>query len=290
MGWKKLTSQRARRGTRIATLAGAFIVGVLGVAAILPASAQLSTARTTGVSSTKHNLGGGGAATNVNRVGTTDTTEVCVFCHTPHAANTAAGPLWNRPATTASITPYTSSTLVGGKATDVTTADAPGSVSLACLSCHDGVTATNTLINAPGSNGWNSAGARFGTTTPAAGLITGVAAIGGNLSNDHPIGVKYAGGRAAAAQVAGGYVQVSSGTIGGGSAFWVDTGSDGTAPGTSSDTSRQKTDMFLYARDVSGTATPYVECASCHDPHTGNALFLRIPNAYSSVCLSCHIK
>lgn len=285
MGWKKLTSQRARHGTRFATLAGAFIVGLLGVAAILPASAQLSGAKTTGVSSTKHNLGGGG--TGVNRVGLTDTTEVCVFCHTPHAANTAAGPLWNRPATSATITPYTSSTLLGGTTADVTTADTPGSVSLACLSCHDGVTATNTLINKPGSGGWTATtGSTFGTLASGTGLVTGVAAIGGDLTNDHPIGVKYAGGRAAADQAAGGYVQVSSGTIGGGTAFWVDTGATGTAPGTSTDTARQKTDMFLYAR----SGTPYVECASCHDPHTSNDLFLRIPNAYSSVCLSCHIK
>lgn len=289
MGWTDLMGERSVGGKRFAALF-ALAVGVLGMTASLPASAQLAGAATTGVSATKHNLGSGSAGTNVNRV--TETTEVCVFCHTPHAANTAAGPLWNRPGIAAtSITPYTSASLVGGKTGDVTTADVPGSVSLACLSCHDGVTATNTLINAPGSGGWTATtGARFGTTVPAAGLITGVAAIGTDLSNDHPIGVKYAGGRALADQIGGGYVQYTSGTIGGGTAFWVDTGAAGANPGgtggVTADTTRNKTDMFLYARN----GTPYVECASCHDPHTSNGLFLRIPNTYSSVCLSCHIK
>ena len=42
-----------------------------------------------------------------------------------------------------------------------------------------------------------------------------------------------------------------------------------------------------------------VECASCHDPHgvpsgapgsTFNPTFLRVPNAGSAVCLTCHAK
>lgn len=34
-----------------------------------------------------------------------------------------------------------------------------------------------------------------------------------------------------------------------------------------------------------------VECATCHDPHlTTNGKFLRISNAGSAVCLSCHVK
>lgn len=73
--------------------------------------------------------------------------------------------------------------------------------------------------------------------------------------------------------------------------WWVDTGTTG----------RQKTDMQLYTRtDASGVgsggatltgAQPFVECASCHDPHTDQqATFLRISNAGSAVCLACHIK
>jgi predicted CXXCH cytochrome family protein len=51
--------------------------------------------------------------------------------------------------------------------------------------------------------------------------------------------------------------------------------------------------MLLYTRNeatVAGGYQPFVECASCHDPHTENATFLRISNAGSAVCLACHTK
>ena len=60
--------------------------------------------------------------------------------------------------------------------------------------------------------------------------------------------------------------------------------------------------MILYTRtDVpavgGGTiagAQPYVECASCHDPHVvavgDQVSFLRISNENSDLCLACHVK
>lgn len=289
MGWRNWMGRKCLRGRGLAAVVAGIAVAVLGAATSTPAAAQatgLAGAKTSGISSTKHNLGSSGAGNNR----TSGTTEICVFCHTPHAAEVARGPLWNRVAGSAAITPYTSATLTGGSVAG--TADAPGSVSLACLSCHDGTQAMNTLINAPGSNGWTAdTGATFSTIVGGgAGKITGIAAVGGDassLQNDHPIGVKYAGGRLSADQTGGGYVQFTSGTINGASAWWVDTDTiGGPAPATPS---RQKTDMWLYAR-TGTTDTAFVECASCHDPHTDNALFLRVPNNYSSVCLSCHIK
>ena len=77
--------------------------------------------------------------------------------------------------------------------------------------------------------------------------------------------------------------------IGANRVWWVDT--EATPNGT-----RQKTDMVLYTRAAAGGYTgqtenePFVECASCHDPHTSNATFLRIPNTGSAVCLACHVK
>lgn len=268
---------------RLASLLATAAIAVFGVAMTLPASAQMTEKKATGISQTKHNLGASG--TGNNRLASGQSTEICVFCHTPHAANVASGPLWNRAATTQTIVPYTSASLTGGtRSGAMGVAETPGSISLACLSCHDGVQAMNSVINAPGSGGYNVAGATFGTLNSGTGVITGVAAIGGDLTNDHPIGVRYAGGALAANQVAGGYNQFSTDTINSTTAFWVDTLVDG-----SSTTGRQKTDMWLYPRDATPT-TAFVECASCHDPHTQNATFLRIPNDYSSVCLSCHIK
>jgi hypothetical protein len=83
-----------------------------------------------------------------------DTTQVCVFCHTPHGSqsrDTVDAPLWNRGITTATYQPYQSPTLdsgVGGVAPQ------PDGVSLACLSCHDGTVALDLLVNKPGAGGW----------------------------------------------------------------------------------------------------------------------------------------
>ncbi len=79
--------------------------------------------------------------------------QVCVYCHTPHGANTSADairmPLWNRTINT--IVPYKlydKSTMAVGANQVIT---APGPASLTCLSCHDGVTAIDSIINMPGS-------------------------------------------------------------------------------------------------------------------------------------------
>lgn len=258
-----------------------------------------------GISSTKHNLGSTG--TGVNKFD--GTAEICVFCHTPHGADTSAAvPLWNRkladPAT------YTTYNSLGTSSLDGATAPV-GSVSLACLSCHDGAQAMNVMINAPGSGNYNATGYTLaGTWSGAnqtagaisAGLITN---IGTDLKNDHPIGIQYGGGPKAATIPAApsdytsslfndaDFNTAKSASLNGTQVWWVDTGTAG----------RQKTDMQLYTRTetaykaagagtiASTVAQPYVECASCHDPHTDvNPTFLRISNAGSAVCLACHIK
>ncbi len=102
-----------------------------------------------GIFNTKHNLGSTGINAASNFSGTS---EICVFCHTPHGADaSAAVPIWNR-----NLAP-----VEGGFATydqmGTTTLDAQiepvGSVSIACLSCHDGTQAMDNIINAPGSGG-----------------------------------------------------------------------------------------------------------------------------------------
>ncbi len=69
--------------------------------------------------------------------------EVCVYCHTPHGANsTVAAPLWNRTVTQRNYTLFSS----GTAQQDITQ---PGPNSLTCLSCHDGATAIDSVINMP---------------------------------------------------------------------------------------------------------------------------------------------
>jgi predicted CXXCH cytochrome family protein len=52
--------------------------------------------------------------------------------------------------------------------------------------------------------------------------------------------------------------------------------------------------MQLYTRSVAGieagVSQPFVECASCHDPHVNTQTFLRVANDGSAVCLACHNK
>lgn len=254
------------------------------------------------VKDTKHNLGTTNAISGANKyTGAGSTGEVCVFCHTPHGANTdAVLPLWNRALGTATYTTYASlgTTTLEGKTAPV------GSVSLACLSCHDGTQAINVMNNSPGSG----TAALTGTWEAGTGSLgadgkfkaTAIANIGGELKNDHPIGIQYAGGPNAAMPLASAtytktmfndpaFNDTKSAELNGNPVWWVDT-----AIGT---TGRDKTDMQLYARTdvvvgavtLSGTQ-PFVECASCHDPHTDKPLFLRIENTGSAVCLACHIK
>ena len=246
-----------------------------------------------GIADTKHNLGTGG--TGINKF--SGTGEICVFCHTPHGADTAAAvPLWNR--TLPSPSSFTTYDSLGTSTLDGKTLPV-GSVSIACLSCHDGVTSMSAVINAPGSGTTGDATWQAGTWSGAnqvggkiaPGLITN---IGQDLRNDHPIGIQYCGGGITTSSTSGSNADCRDTDFKGptkltGQNIWyVDTGTAG----------RQKTDMILYTRtgetfNGGGTsvAEPFVECASCHDPHTdANPTFLRISNASSAVCLACHTK
>jgi predicted CXXCH cytochrome family protein len=55
---------------------------------------------------------------------------------------------------------------------------------------------------------------------------------------------------------------------------------------------RTRSDLPLYRRtdDVSGQEVAYIECSTCHDPHSNNSKFLRLSNEGSRLCLTCHIK
>lgn len=257
-------------------------------AALLLGVGLWSSSSMAGISSTKHNLGTTGTGTNHLTAGTS---EICVFCHTPHASNTASGapPLWNKALPTSTYTTYSTanSSTIDGEVLSV------GSVSLACLSCHDGTQAMDNMINAPGSGGYNASGASLtGATWTGANQTAGVLKanivtnIGTDLRNDHPVGIQYCGG---GITTAGGtcadsdFYAPANATINGTKVWWVDT-----SAGTTN--TREKTDMILYTRTFTAGVGPSVECASCHDPHSTNTTFLRIENTNSAVCLSCHNK
>ena len=127
------------------------------------------------VVNTRHNLSTSGPG--AIKSGTV--TQICVFCHTPHAAMPDA-PLWNHTLSSGqTYTPYGSSTM------DATTApDQPTGTSTLCLACHDGTVALGALANPP-----------TGETLDA--ILTSPMGAGerGNLStdlsDDHPISFVY---------------------------------------------------------------------------------------------------
>jgi hypothetical protein len=280
------------------------IVTVFTIAALAAGSAYA------GIRGSKHDLGTGGAA----QATTAATTEVCVFCHTPHGSNTGvSAPLWNKTLPSTTYTRYSSlgTATLDGEEVPV------GSVSLACLSCHDGTQAMDTVINAPGSGGYNAAGSEI--DVGAIGTMTGTVGTPNNpggfipnlesdLTNDHPISIEYAGGACTnttadcdpATQPTGDkdFNAVQYASINTNNQWWIDVASwDSTGDGTRDQTgvadTREKSDIILYARTFTGGEGPSVECASCHDPHEDTVRpvsFLRIANSNSDVCLACHIK
>jgi len=290
-----------------------------GVAVALLAAGALggATAQAAGIKDTKHNLSTSNGITGANKLNgdvLAGNTEICVFCHTPHGSDTSASvPLWNKKLNSTGYTTYNS---LGTSSLDGVVA-AVGSVSMACLSCHDGTQALNVMINSPGSGGF-TAGVEFGTMTGdrvtanklSAGIITN---LGQDLKNDHPVGVQYAGGPKSTYTIpAAGtdyavagfrdsdFKVAKSMKSNGQTVWWVDTTNGIIKGGTvvaGAAGVREKTDMQLYTRTEVTSATdtallmqPFVECASCHDPHSDNTTFLRIENSESAVCLACHTK
>lgn len=75
--------------------------------------------------------------------------QICIFCHTPHNANTAGQtPLWNRSFSSESFQRYSSSTLQIRKIASAQYASGaqPNGSSRLCLSCHDGVSRLGELF------------------------------------------------------------------------------------------------------------------------------------------------
>lgn len=249
------------------------------------------------VRATVHNLSkfSKGTTPNPNTVKATDETQVCVFCHTPHGANSSAKtPLWNRASAPANTyTRYTSSSLDATTIADGFNAQ-PGGSSQLCLSCHDGMIA---LGNVNVLNGQSSPPTVAGLTGTMATLGAGSGSntgftrhIGTDLSNDHPISITY--NNALALQ--DGEMRNLTTT----SPSQRDTGT-GTLIGVRERGYKPK--LPLEATGTGGLGQ--VQCATCHDPHLPKEKFLRLNRfqanaapgpifneANDQICIACHTK
>lgn len=211
------------------------------------------------------------------------TQEICVFCHSPNvtdgdgrSGNRLMKPKW-APTTNDSAMTYGTFDDIGQAGTQGDESNEPiGSVSVACLSCHD--------------------------STQALGLSI-------ENTEDHPYGIPYRGaaqvmreeaakrirssktpGFLAAAKEArliaddSEFRPAQTGVINQRQIWWVSRGESG---------QRTKSDLPLYPRrDPNGEPglVPFIECTSCHDPHITRNLFLRVNNEFSNLCLTCHVK
>lgn len=254
--------------------------GFLCLAGCLFALAGFNHWAVADIRDTKHNLSGKSAGSAEK--GRTDR-DVCVFCHTPSVEDSAAAdgaavpswPKWQRSIETAFSFELFDDVGRGEGNTALT--GVSGSVSIACLSCHDGVQA-------------------FGVS-PGAG-------------SDHPFGVPYRGlvrgGESASkyrdrilasqdAPVQTGmrigddseFRPARSSTVNKRQVWWAAT--------TTNVAQRSKNDLPLAPRRmVDGVGgyeqIPFVECTSCHDPHTTREVFLRTSNDGSKLCMTCHVK
>ena len=223
-----------------------------------------------------------------------DNGEVCVYCHTPHAANISftGAPIWNKKTLTTTFNMYAGTVANGigsGGVIDAT----PNSPSLACLSCHDGVSGVDSIVNAPGSG----MGGEVDNTTNINAILSGGAgpnagAYGGNiggtlgvttggnadLTNDHPVSISYTG-TGLASSPASLRAQGDTLPVGGYGDVWVTPGGGTTV--------------------ASLLRNSKVECSSCHDPHNATGVsqatskqvnYLRHSNVNSELCFGCHDK
>ena len=257
-------------------------LALLAIACITPASAQQSK-----IANTKHNLSTSGSGT----VKANTESQICVFCHTPHAANASApAPLWNRELSNATYTPYTSNSL--DAQTIFGALSQPGGSSKLCLSCHDGTMAIGTVGVLGGNT--NVSVTMSGTDAgkmPAGpqGATSGFTRnLGVDLRNDHPISFTFNDTLAAAdgelrRMDAQQRHPPASGTV-------IGIRGPGLKP--------------LLPLQPTGTAgAGQVQCTTCHDPHLDVSKFLRLNRFQSAnpaggafnaasdqICLGCHDK
>lgn len=204
----------------------------------------------TGIVNSKHDMrlyasAAGGSADQFGRV--------CAYCHTPHHAvediNADYMPLWSRSVTAETFIEYTSATIDG-----VVAGDPVAGPSRLCMGCHDGAVAIDAYYGQPGT-----------ATMVEGDAFTEIGVgLGGDLTNDHPIGFDYP------------YVASQDPEINDASAVFA----GGVAVSS-----------VLYD---DGNGNDLMTCSTCHDVHNSSGVvdgwFLYGYQQDSNFCITCHDK
>ena len=228
----------------------------------------------------QHNFSSGAVNTNPNTgrphphadtPANDGTSEICIFCHTPHGAKPDT-PLWNRSVSTGVTFPFYGGQLVIKGSFGVTDATLhsqynsatfpyPNGSSKLCLSCHDGVTAIGTVLD-------GTAFQMVGASNINAMNPIDSARLDINLATSHPISFVYD------AQVLSDIDQIKPGEY-----------------------------QLPTMDDVPLDGQQRMQCTTCHDPHedtraTAGMLGLpfwrhrrniSIDGPFDDVCNDCHL-
>lgn len=219
-------------------------LSAIGIAASLVAAGGYSWAT---VGATKHNFG----SLSTANVKSSDTTEICVFCHAPHNSSPSK-PMWNQQESGATYNVYESQTLAATLSPNAPVLGQPTGSSKLCLSCHDGTIAIGSLLNLPGAQMTGSFTVTGTGITAGKISSTSTAYIGTDLRDDHPISFDYS----------------------------LSYPSNSEIKAASSMPPEVKLD-----------SSSRVQCTSCHDPHgTQYPKFLVTSLDNGTLCTSCHDK
>jgi predicted CXXCH cytochrome family protein len=231
-------------------------------AALLPLAVAFAS-----ITNSKHDL----SSTSTAAIKSTDTDQICVFCHTPHKAMSTSV-LWNHSASANTSFSWGGVTQTSGGTLLPTGISAR---SLRCLACHDGSVALGDVTNFGGAA---TVLGVSGTGVDGTGKLTDayyVVGASGNLGGNHPVGIPYPG-------QSGQYNGISTTVTSGAGTGYV---------AASAITGSATTTVKLFS-DIANPTVVGVECGSCHDVHNSQNLdkFLWKSNAGSGLCLSCHQK
>ncbi|MFQ5353799.1 MAG: hypothetical protein ACE5DR_02530, partial [Thermodesulfobacteriota bacterium] len=255
-----------------------------------------------GIGFSRHNLGRYGGKTREAK-----NFEICVFCHTPHTPSKKESPIWSGKESASTNYMAYGTSVISVKRSTV----GLGSPSLACLSCHDGMAAPDSVANSPGKRRVAPAETLGAWGFPLTEDKVSPSVVNTRLllaplsTDDHPVNVLFRGGKVASLRPRNtiiSQINLSSGL--------------GGLRGIKVKNRLSQPNLWSIKGYISDTASigdllrdGRIECSSCHDPHFNNkswrevsgsfrdwedmdGLFLRRigGNTGSGVCRTCHQK